>query len=330
MQKKNKYSSYLDHQDYQKGLSHDDDNHSNIKHSHHHSHLDNMRDTNSSVLKFCLIITFCFSFIEAISGYLTNSVTLQSDALHMLTDAAGLLIAYFANNISKRPATINLTFGYGKAEALGAMINCVFTIILTLFLLVEVIYRFVHPVEVKGLGLFVVAGIGFLVNSIIAFTLAKNSHSLNIKAALIHTLGDLLASIIAIIAGVLIIFTHMNIIDPLLSLIVIIILIVSNYSLIKKSAIVLMAGVPEYLSYEQVGKDLAAIDGVIGVHDLHIWYLTANSAALSAHIVASNPLNWEQVLSKCQRMLKNKHQIEHITLQYEFDKNPEIIYCEIK
>jgi cobalt-zinc-cadmium efflux system protein len=329
MQKKNNYSNYLDHDDHQKGLSHDDENQSNIKHS-HHNHLGHLRDTNSRVLKFCLIITFSFSFIEAVGGYITNSVTLQSDALHMLTDAAGLLIAYFANNISKRPATVNLTFGYGKAEALGAMINCVFTIILTLFLLAEVIYRFFNPVEVKGLGLFVVAGIGFVVNSIIAFTLAKNSHSLNIKAALIHTLGDLLASIIAIVAGVLIIFTKIDIIDPILSLIVIIILIVSNYSLIKKSAIVLMAGVPEYLSYEQVGKDLAAIDGVIGVHDLHIWYLTANAAALSAHIVASNPLNWEQILNNCQRMLKNKHQIEHITLQYEFDKNPEIIYCEIK
>lgn len=336
-----KYSNYLNHEDYQEGKPHDDDNHSNTDephhhrhhhhgHSHSHDHSSHARDANSKVLAFCLSVTFLFAMIEGIGGYFTHSITLQSDAVHMLTDAAGLLIAFVANIISKRPATTNLTFGYGKAEAVGALINCIFTLILTLGLLFEVISRFFVPVDVHGKGLFIIAGVGFLVNGLIAYVLAKGSESLNTKAALIHTMGDLLASAVAIIAGVIIIYTKQSIVDPILSLIVVFILIVSNYTLIKKSAVVLMAGVPDYLNYDEVGKDLEQIEGVVGVHDLHIWYLSANKAALSAHIVAGNPLSWQETLLKCQKMLKIKHKIEHVTLQYEFNHSTEMIYCEVR
>ena len=137
-------------------------------------------------------------------------------------------------------------------------------------------------------------------------------------------MGDLLASAVAIIAGLIIIYTGYSIVDPILSLIVVFILIVSNYNLIKKSAIVLMAGVPEYLNYEDVGRDIEAIDGVVGVHDLHIWYISGNITSLSAHIVANNPLTWQYTLLACQTMLKTKHKISHVTLQYEFNHNPEM------
>ena len=326
-----KYSNYLSHGEHQEGHSHDDDNHSNIDepHNHNHSH-DHVhgRDANSKVLAFCLMITFSFALVEGIGGYFTHSITLQSDAVHMLTDAAGLLIAYIANIISKRPATTNLTFGYGKAEALGALINCIFTLILTLGLLFEVIGRFFTPTEVHGEGLFIIAGIGFVVNAVIAYVLTKSSESLNTKAALIHTMGDLLASVVAIVAGVFIICTGYSIADPILSLIVVFILIVSNYKLIKKSSIVLMAGVPDCVNYEEVGGDLEAVEGVVGVHDLHIWYLSANITSLSAHIVANDPLTWHDTLLACQKMLKTKHKISHVTLQYEFNHNPEMEYCE--
>lgn len=289
-----KYSNYLTHEDYQEGLPHDDNNQSNLdqqhghkhSHGHGHSHFDNLsRNKNSKVLLGCLIATFTFSVIEAVGGYFTSSIALQSDAVHMLTDAAGLLIAYLANNISKKPATVNLTFGYGKAEALGALINCIFTLVLTIGLFIEVVQRFFVPVTVHGAGLFIIASIGFIVNALIALALSKSSHSLNIRAALIHTLGDLLGSIVAIVAGVIIYFTGISITDPILSLIVIGLLVISNYKLIKQSTIVLMAGVPSHLNYEEIGKDLEAIDNIISVHDLHIWYMSANQSALSAHVM---------------------------------------------
>jgi cobalt-zinc-cadmium efflux system protein len=279
-----------------------------------------IRETSGRVLFWCLIATFTFSIVEGVGGYLVHSIALQSDAVHMLTDAAGLMIAYFANVISKRPATVHLSFGYGKAEVVGALINCMFTTILTFWLLFEVAGRFLHPVEVQGAMMFVVASIGLLVNAGVVFILSKSgAHSLNTKAALLHAMGDLLASLVAIIAGAVIYFTNWSIVDPLLSLVVICLLIFSNYNLMKKSIIILMAGVPDHLSYEQVGKDILEVHGILEVHDLHIWYMSANKTALAAHVVACNPTDWPQILKNCQKMLLDKHQIDHVTLQYEFD-----------
>lgn len=332
-----KYSDYLTHAHDDEYASHDDNNHSNIDykkphvHSHGHGHSHNFRETNSRILFWCLVFTFSFAIVEGVGGYITHSVALQSDAVHMLTDAAGLLIAYIANTVSKRPATVNLTFGYGKAEALGALINCIFTGILTIGLLIEAAMRFLNPVEVHGTGLFIIAGIGFLANAAIALTLSKNLGSLNTRAAFIHALGDLLGSFVAIVAGLIIYFTGFYLADPILSLIIIALLIISNYNLIKKSSIVLMSGVPEDLDYQQIGHDLEAIPDIESVHDLHVWYMSANKAALSAHIVAKNPYSWHTTLRECQKMLLEKHHIEHVTIQHEFDiNNLNMQYCEVK
>ena len=299
--------------------SHSDHSHEHEHGDHTHNHGDMIRETSGRVLFWCLIATFTFSIVEGIGGYLIHSIALETDAVHMLTDAAGLMIAYFANLISRRPATVHLSFGYGKAEVVGALINCMFTTILTIWLLFEVVGRFMQPVEVHGLSLFVVAAIGFLVNGVIVWVLSKNAHSLNTRAAMIHAMGDLLGSLVAIIAGVVIYFTNWSLIDPILSLVVIFLLIVSNFKLIKKSIIILMAGVPEHLNYEQIGYDLSAVRGIMEVHDLHIWYMSANKAALAAHVVACKPSEWPAILKACQKMLLEKHEIDHVTLQYEFD-----------
>lgn len=332
MPKKNEYSSFLTHEENGHNHAHSDSSHGNtdIHKNHNHDHKNILRDTNAKVLAICIFLTTTFAIIESIGGYLTNSVTLASDAIHMLTDAAGLVIAFFANKISRKAATVNLTFGYGKAEAVGALINCIFTTILTFGLLFEVIKRFFVPVEVGGLGILIVASCAVIINIIISIILYKNSNSLNMKAALIHALGDLFASFIAIIAGVTIYFSNFYLADPILSLIMIFVLIQSNYTLIKKSLQVLMSGIPEHLNYEQIGKDLEEIDGVISVHDLHIWYISANTTALSAHVITKNIHNWQKVLFDCQKMLGEKHNIEHVTLQHEYNtqylKNK---YCEI-
>lgn len=324
---KNKQSTYLSHDD-DHGNVHSDSSHNNLDHDiphnhdgHSHDHAEMIRDTSGKVLFWCLIATFSFSLVEGITGWLINSIALQSDAVHMMTDAAGLMIAYFANVISRRPANVNLTFGYGKAEVLGALINCMFTTVLTIWLLFEVIQRFFTPVKVEGGALFIVASLGFLVNGVIVWVLSKNSNSLNTKAAMIHAMGDLFGSLVAIVAGAIIYFTSWSIVDPILSLVVIILLIVSNFKLIKKSAIILMAGVPEHLDYEQVGHDLKSINGLVDVHDLHIWYISANQSALAAHVVACKLDEWPEILVNCQKMLLEKYQISHVTLQAEFDDN---------
>jgi len=322
------YSNYLTHgRNEANHLPHDDQDNCNMDHVHgHHSH--DFRHTNSKLLAWCLIITFSFSIVEGVGGYLTHSITLQTDALHMLTDAAGLLIAYVANIISKRPATISLTFGFGKAEAVGALMNCMFTLMLTLVLLFESIIRFWHPTTVDGIGLLIIATLGLVVNGGVATVLSHGLNSLNTRAAFIHALGDILGSIVAIIAGAIIYFTGFKTIDPILSIILICFLITSNYNIIKRSIIVLMAGVPEHLDYKQIGFDLENMVGIVSIHDLHVWYMSANRTALSAHIVAKDPLSWQQTLLECQQMLLTNHSIEHVTLQHEFD-NAEHEHCEL-
>jgi cobalt-zinc-cadmium efflux system protein len=304
------------------GIAHDDDHHNNLDNDHgkisiHDHHSSHTRDVSSKILLGCLIITFLFSIIEAIGGYLIKSIALQSDAIHMFTDAIGLLIAYVANKISKKPANLILTFGYGKAEALGALINCLFTFMLTIGLIVEVVQRLWTSVEVSGSWLFLIALFGIIVNGVIAYTLSK-SDSLNTKAAFLHALSDMFGAFIALIAGVIIYYTGIYLVDPILSIILIILLLISNYRLIKKSILVLMAGVPPHLDYNKIGEDIESIEGVLGVHDLHVWYISANQVALSAHITTkAGDLDWVQILNNCQKMLSNKHRIKHVTLQYE-------------
>ncbi len=311
-------SEFLSHDDTHEHV-HSDSSHNNLDHGLNHGHSHDHRHVNAKVLMWCLIATFSFSIVEGIAGWWINSIALQSDAVHMMTDAAGLLIAFVANHIAKRPANTTLTFGYGKAEALGALINCMFTGFLTLWLLFEVVGRFFDPEVVDGGVLFIVASLGLLINGAIVFILSRNANSLNIKAAMIHAMGDLLGSVVAIVAGAIIYYTHWSVVDPILSLIVIVLLLVSNYKLIKQSVIVLMSGVPEHLDYEQIGHDLKSVHGIVDVHDLHIWYISANQSALAAHVVACNLDSWPSLLAECQRILLEKYGISHVTLQTEFD-----------
>lgn len=316
-----KNSNYLlhnhEHHEVHGDTSHNNLDHHSHEHGHDHGHM--IREASGRVLFWCLVITFGFSLVEGVVGWFIHSIALQSDAVHMMTDAAGLLIAYIANVISRRPANIKLTFGYGKAEVLGSLINCMFTSVLTIWLLFEVIRRFFEPVAVDGGIMFVTAGLGLLVNGVVVFILSKNDHSLNTRAALIHAFGDLLGSVAAIVAGAIIYFTGWSIFDPLLSLVVIILLLVSNIKLIRKSSRILMAGVPEHIKYNEVGNDLKKISGVVDVHDLHIWYISSNQTALAAHVLACKLDDWPIILVACQKMLLEKYQISHVTLQAEFD-----------
>lgn len=323
-------AKYLGHNNNSDGQPHNDFNQHNHSHNHHHHHDHDFRDKNGKILTFCLLLTAGFAIVEALGGYITGSIALKTDALHMLTDAAGLLIAVIANKISQKAASPTLTYGYGKAEAVGSLINCIFTVVLTAGLLIEVVERFFEPITINGASLFIIATIGLIVNLIVAYLLSRDQNSLNMKAALLHTLGDLLASFVAILAGIIIYYTGFSLADPLLSLIVIGILIFSNYNLIKRSIIVLMQGVPEYVNYNQVGEDLESIEGIVGIHDLHIWYMSSNQTALSAHIMTRDPKEWESVLLKCQQMLIEKHHISHITLQHEFYHNKDTKNCDIE
>lgn len=305
--------------------SHDDEHCSN--HSlHNHSHdFHGARNQRKSTLKFILFMTFSFSIIEMIGGYFSHSLALVSDAIHMITDSSSLLLAFFMAHISNKPADHNHSYGHGRADILGAFVNSLFMLGVVGFIFYEAIIRIIHPENVESLSMFFIATIGLMINLISLFLLHKNHQNLNIKAAIVHIVGDLLGSVAAIIASLIIYFTHWNIIDPILSIVVCLVLIGPTIHIIKKSVHVLMEGVPEHLSYQEIGKTLSDVEYVVDIHDLHIWTMSSEHIALSAHIEIEHIQYWESTLNVIQKLLAEKYQITHVTLQVEtenIEKHP--------
>ena len=280
-----------------------------------HSH---RRETsNASLLGIALAITFSFAIIEAIAGYLAGSLALLSDAAHMVTDAAALGLALFAQIISRRPPSARHSFGFGRAEALAAFVNAIAMLILVVWIVGEAITRFYTPHVVDGLMVAIVAAIGLVMNVIVATILSRDKKSVNTRAALVHVMGDLLGSIAALVSGVVIYFSGWMEIDAWLSILVALLILKSTFAILKESYHFLMEGVPLSIDYIAVGKDLQAIKGVRAVHDLHVWEMSPNQPALIGHIEVDSLRQWPALMRRINAMLLERHGIDHVTLQPE-------------
>ena len=294
--------------------------HSHELHAHkagdaNHAHAKEI--TSQKVLTIALFITIGFAVVEVFAGIYANSLALISDAGHMVTDAAGLLLAVIAQFISKRPPSAKYSFGLGRAEALAAFVNSLAMIVLVIWITVEAIHRFNNPHLVGGQTVTLVAGLGLMVNILVAWMLSRNNQSMNTRAAFVHVMGDLLGSVAALAAGVVIQYTGWMQIDPILSLVVCLLLIKSTVSILKESYHFLMKGVPVHIDYFQVGEDLKNVPGVVAVHDLHVWEMTPGFPALIGHIEVHSFMDWPQIMDLIREMLLSKHGIDHVTLQPE-------------
>jgi cobalt-zinc-cadmium efflux system protein len=269
-----------------------------------------------------LLLTASFAVIEAIGGYLAGSLALLSDAGHMVTDVASLGLALFASSVGQRPPSRRASYGYGRAEVLAAFVNAIVMLAVVAAITVEAVRRLLDPTPVAGAMVLGIAIAGMSVNIACAWLLSGNSGSINARGAMIHVLGDLLGSLAAIIAGGVIVATGWMPIDPILSIVVSLLILRSTVRLLKQSAGVLMEGVPGHLDYNAIGEALAHLPGVQGVHDLHVWNMTAERAALSAHIVLADGSAWPQTLAGAQRMLAQQFAIEHVTLQPDWPAAP--------
>jgi cobalt-zinc-cadmium efflux system protein len=281
----------------------------------HHSHAKDI--TSQKVLTIALCITLFFSGVEFFAGILAHSLALISDAGHMLTDAAGLFLAVIAQYISKRPPSSRYSFGYGRAEGLAAFLNGVSISALIVWISYESVQRLIAPREVHGEAVTLMALLGVVVNLVVAWLLSRNNNSLNTRAAMIHVMGDLLASIAALIAGLVIQYTGWMQIDPILSLVVCCLLIRSTISILGDAYHFLMKGVPDGIDYIKVGHDLKNIPGVSAVHDLHVWEMTPGFPDLIGHIEVDTFENWSQTMDAIRKMLLDHHGIDHVTLQPE-------------
>jgi len=298
---------------------HDDINISNHDKCKKHHDYKSLKDSNKKILTIIMVVTMVFATVEFFGGIWSGSLALISDSFHMITDSAAILLALVMASISQKPANNKYSYGHGRAEVIGALFNGLFMIGVIAYLIYEGINRIITPQPIQSIALILIASGGLLVN-LFAIYMLKDSHSLNTKAALIHVIGDLLGSIAAIAAGIIIYFTGMTIFDPIISLIVSAILIYPTYNILKQSFHILMDGVPLHINYEDVGLAIDEINGVISTHDLHIWTMTSEHVSLSAHVQIKSMTEWDSILSNIQLMLAEKFGITHVTLQPEIIK----------
>jgi cobalt-zinc-cadmium efflux system protein len=280
-----------------------------------HVHFNEQR--SQSVLAWSLALTLGFAVVEVVTGFMSNSLALISDAGHMVTDAAALGLALLAQLIAKRPPSARHSFGFGRAEALAAFVNSLALLLLVGWIAYEAVHRFSQPQEVQGGTVFVVAGIGLLINLVLAYILSRGDSNMNTRAALVNVIGDLLGSVAALIAGAVIYYTGWMQIDPLLSLFVALLILKSTVDVLRESYHFLMEGVPDQIDYLKVGADLEQVAGVCSVHDLHVWDMSPGQPALIGHVEITDLARWPDILHAIKAMLLEKHGIDHITLQAE-------------
>lgn len=288
-------------------------------HDHHHGHSHHHQSNNKKALFWAFILIAIYMVVEVIGGLMTNSLALLSDAGHMLSDAAALGLSLVAIKIGEKIATEKKTFGFKRFEIIAAAINGATLIIISIFIFYEAIERLIHPPEVQSLGMLSIAVIGLLVNILAAWILMRGDKddNLNVRSAFLHVIGDMLGSVGAIVAALVIYFFGWGIADPIASVIVAALILFSGWRVTKDSLHVLMEGSPDHLNLEELKAKLLSITTVQSVHDLHVWSITSGVPMLSCHLAISGDGSHDQVLRHAQSLLHDEFGIDHSTIQVE-------------
>jgi cobalt-zinc-cadmium efflux system protein len=301
------------------GHSHDHQHGHAAGHTHDqdHSH-DHYRELGRRRLMLVLSITAAFMVVEFIGGWISNSLALMADAGHMLSDVAALGLSAFALWFSRRPATTEKTYGYMRIEILAALVNGATLIVISLIILWQAWARFREPQTVQGALMLGVAAAGLLVNIIAAFLLHSSSgHNLNLRGAYLHVLGDMLGSVGAIAAAILILATGWMPADPIISVIVALLILAGAWRLVRESVDVLLEAVPRHIDLGAVHAALRGIPGVEEVHDLHVWTLTSGYLAMSGHAVIVDPGRHQETIHVVHEVMHREFGISHVTVQIE-------------
>jgi cobalt-zinc-cadmium efflux system protein len=284
-----------------------------------HSH--NLRNEERQRLQLVLTITTLYFAAELAGGWFANSLALLSDAVHMLTDIAALCLGLFTLWISSRPATAGKTYGYLRAEILGALFNGLLLWLLVAFLWFEAIKRLRNPQAVNGLPVMMIAAVGIVMNLAFAWiTLGPRNLSagMALRAVLVHVVSDMIGSVGVLLAGALTYFGWRQA-DSGVSFLIGCLIIYGSWGLIREGVDILMESVPADVNLEELRRDLMAVSGTRELHDLHVWCLTSHQFALSAHAVVAEDADQDRVLSDISVLLERKFKIRHMTVQLERD-----------
>lgn len=284
----------------------------------HGAHREHTTAENRRRLVLVLLLTGVYLVAEIVGGIITNSLALLSDAGHMLTDVGALGLALVALWFTLRPATPQKTYGYHRLEILAALVNGILLLAISVFIIVEAVGRLRHPPEVRGVGLLVIASGGLIINLVGAYILHRgHAHSLNVRAAFYHVLGDALGSLGAVVAGILILTKRWYIADPILAIGITVLILISAVALLREAIDILLEATPRHIDVDDVRNALLRAPGVIGVHDLHIWTITSGMYALSCHVVVYPEEFTIAKLEEIRHLLHDRCDIPHQTIQIE-------------
>ncbi len=288
--------------------------------AHSHGHASNK--SNLRRVMIALVLTGTFMLVEIAGGIISGSLALLADAGHMLTDTMALSLAAMAFHVSKRPPDGRLTFGYQRFQILAAFVNGLSLLAIVGWILFEAVHRFINPRDILGETMLAVAAAGLVIN-VISFVVLHtgDKENLNIRGAALHVAGDLLGSIAAIVAAIIIIYTGWTPIDPILSVAVAFLILKSAWSLVKRSGHILLEGAPEWLDVESMqGRIVANVPGVSEIHHVHIWGLTPQQLMLTMHVSLGEPVDSQsEVIRSVKSFLKKEYGIGHSTIEVEVD-----------
>ena len=303
-------------------------------HSHTHSHFGDIARQTTSRLALSLFLTLAFVFVESIAGIIGNSLALLTDAAHNLTDVIALGLSWYAIRLTSQPANARKTYGYHRAGILVALLNSTTLVLISLGIFYEAWRRFMNPPEVQSGILIVVGAIAVLINLGTALLVRKGSeHDLNIRSAFIHLMGDVLSTVGAVIAGVIIYFTGANWLDPLVSVLIGFLILYNAWGILRDSVDILLEATPRDIDAIKLVDDVMQVKGVLGVHDLHIWSIAQNLRTMSAHILTDDlPISTgAEIQRRINEIVYHRYNIAHATLQLEcVDCLPDGLYCDIK
>ncbi len=281
------------------------------------------------ILKLSLAVTFLYILATFIFGLRAHSLALLSEAGHNVSDFLALALSFFAVYLQTRPATDERTFGYQRAGVLAGFVNALTLIVLSVWLAIAAIHRFAVPVTVKPSLMMIVAAAGVVMNGLIAALLWRFSRDVNIRSVFLHMLGDTISTAAVIVGGLFIHLTGFEWIDPLLSLLIAAMILWSSISIVRETLHILLEATPRSLNLNDIRSAMQSVDGVVGVHDLHVWSLTAQSHALASHVqVTEMPLTeCEAVLDRLNHQLHDHFGINHTTIQIEITDCPTVDGC---
>ena len=287
-----------------------------MEHNHSHSHDMNL----GNAFKIGISINIVFIVVEAVYGFLSNSMALVADAGHNLSDVLALVFSWIAVILSQRKPTLKFTYGFRRSTILIALLNTILLLAAVAFIVWETIQRLGKPLEINSNSVITVAAIGIAVNGFTAWLFMKGKkHDLNIRSAFVHFIADALVSLGVVVAGIIMAFTGIVWVDSLVSFAIIAVILYSSYHLLIDSVNLALDAVPENVNIEAVRDYLKSLPEVSDIHDLHIWALSTTDAALTVHL-ATNTQTDVAFITNIQHQLHQQFDIEHATIQVEYGK----------